>query len=211
MADDWRSRWEEMKTYLPSYLSPADQKQLFDQLSTFESKSSEYYTSMDLEISSGIKQGDAIPGISYVTLPITQPKKTNVIVFSNTCDIAVENKRYYPTKVMYAPIIKLSLFRAKVLEKSFPDDSARVESILETIRMQRKTDIFYLPPPPGKDDEYIVFLDSVCSSTMGAFYEEADQSEEKEFTFSQLGHYLFLLKLSIHFSRFGEGACRSAA
>ena len=207
MTADWRSEWESIKKYLPQYLSDPEQKELFEMLKDFENRSTEYYSS-NLSLEGIIKQGDGLYKMPFFTLPATTVKNTPVLIFSNTCDISKDNRRNYSTNVMYAPIIKLDTFKVMLNQKI--GDDTKVNTIITAIVKQHKSDILYLPPSPGYSESGIVFLDSICSCRLDYFYEQLiNLNSEKRLSLSQFGHYLFVLKLSIHFSRLGEGNCRT--
>jgi len=84
--------------------------------------------------------------------------------------------------------------------------AANVENKLAAIREQKVTSLFYLPPGGRLDGEYIAVLDDIHSLPYSAFATRGGR--EKLFTLSQVGFYLFLFKLSVHFCRFHENVPR---
>ena len=71
---------------------------------------------------------------------------------------------------------------------------------INAIKKQEITQIFYLPKFDGKLEESIVFLDRV-NNMPNTLIERDKISSNRIFTLSDYGAYLFLLKLSIHFTR----------
>lgn len=82
----------------------------------------------------------------------------------------------------------------------------QISTKLQAIREQNVTTIFYLPQEGTLDDEYIALLDDVHTIPATAF--DPSQNNDKVFTLSMFGFYLFLLKLSVHFCRFHEEVAR---
>jgi hypothetical protein len=79
---------------------------------------------------------------------------------------------------------------------------------MEAIRKQRITSLFYLPKGGQLDEDHIALLDDLHNVPLATF--EASTSRSKLFTLSQMGAYLFLLKISIHFCRFSEDLSRDS-
>lgn len=72
--------------------------------------------------------------------------------------------------------------------------------------MQITTELFYLPRGSNLDDDYVALLDDIHTAPFPQFQRQKDK--QKLFTLSQVGFYLFLFKLSIHFCRFHENIDR---
>jgi len=83
----------------------------------------------------------------------------------------------------------------------------QIDSKLTTIRRQRVTSLFFLPREGQLAAEYIAILDDLHTIPLHVFQKEPQR--EKLFTLNQMGFYLFILKLSIHFCRFQDGVIRS--
>lgn len=132
-------------------------------------------------------------------------KLVKAVLLSNSCDIAPENKRELPTKLNFAPIIKLAPY-LQLLRKAGLDNQ-QIDDKLVAIKEQKVTSLFYLPKGADLEEDYIALLDDVHTVPYQAF---STQSERRKiFTLSQVGFYLFLLKLSVHFCRFHEEINRS--
>ena len=122
------------------------------------------------------------------------------IILSNTCDISFDNTRKRPINVCYAPLIELDRFY-NALKEQFGKD--RADNIVNDVRKQKITDTLYLPVGGKLKKEHIVFLDKI-SSIDNRLVSRKNLGETRLFTLSNFGFYLFLLKLSINFTRIQE-------
>jgi hypothetical protein len=96
---------------------------------------------------------------------------------------------------------------ADLLSASSHLQPEQINDKLTSIRKQRITSLFYLPRGGGLDADHIAVLDDLHAIPLATFLEEGER--RKLFTLGQMGFYLFLFKLSIHFCRFQEGVIRS--
>lgn len=124
--------------------------------------------------------------------------------FSNSCDIDPANKRDFPPKLVFAPIIKLSRYAMLLNQNKVSHHS--IDEKLGAIREQTITTLFYLPKGGKQEEEYIALLDDVHNISYQAF--STQQNRVKLFTLSQVGFYYFFLKLSVHFCRLHENISR---
>jgi hypothetical protein len=104
--------------------------------------------------------------------------------------------------LVFSPLISLAKYAA-LLESVKTKD--QIDSILVDIRRQWVTSIFYLPAV-GELEESIVLLDNVHTQPFDAFKQTPGRA--KVFTLSQYGFYLFIIKISIHFTRVQEDVHR---
>jgi len=139
--------------------------------------------------------------ILFVELPSQKSKHVNAMVLSNTCDINPEHERFLPHNVMYSPIINLDRYRRLLAEKGVSDE--RIKSHMGAIKRQEITNAFYLPKKEHIIEESIVLLDNVNSCKVDYFTERGIKGI-RLFTLSDYGFYLFIFKLSIHFTRVRE-------
>ena len=192
---------EEFQIYLPKYLSAEAQKVLFSSLEQFpENIDSRIYTNY-LENEENFLQGDGIKEILAIDLPSMRTKTIRAIIISNSCDICPDNERYIPHNVLYAPIIELDSYSRMLENKKL--SMQRISSHLTDIRKQRISNIFYLPNKSSILPESIVFLDRINNYDINFFRNR--WKELRLFTLSDYGFYLFIYKLSIHFTRMREG------
>ena len=122
------------------------------------------------------------------------------IVVSNSCDIDEENKSLRDRNVVFAPIIPLAAYEAR-LRRLVDVSAERVESHLDAVRKQNKTEIFYLPES-STTPELIVQFDDIAAQPLGNFAQVDDR--RRLFRLNDYGFYVFLMKFSISFNRFGE-------
>ena len=144
----------------------------------------------------------------FVNLPDTKIDKIPAMVLSNTCDINPENKRLFPPNLVYSPIFNLQKYKSALLEEGNSKQS--VEDHINSIRRQEPTSIFYLPKGGSLESESLVFFDRINSCNIG-FVNHTELSSLRLFTLSDYGLYLFVFKLSIHFSRVMEEIDRGAS
>jgi len=110
------------------------------------------------------------------------------------------------TKIFNPQIVDLVLRGRYLLDNGIYSRES-IESHLESIRNQMITQIFYLPKGQKIEHESIVFLDRLNNCNNEIIDRERLQ-DIRLFTLSQYGHYLFVFKLSIHFTRIMEGVER---
>ncbi len=199
---------EEIKIYLPKYLSPESEEDLFDQLKQFpENIDDRLYTDYFLE-PEVIYQGDGIEGLLVVNLPDAQIRSTRAMILSNTCDVDEHNKRLFPSSLVYAPIFNLDKYEKGLIASEILKDEEQIRNHIHAIKKQRITQIFYLPIGGALENESIVFLDRL-NSCDNSFLTGKRIKDIRLFTLSNYGLYLFIFKLSVHFTRITEGIDRS--
>ncbi|MEP7197633.1 MAG: hypothetical protein ABI851_14030 [Saprospiraceae bacterium] len=196
---------EAIELYLPKYLSPTAKVELKKLISEFpDNIDSRFYTNY-LRNELTIYQGDGIREMSIIDFPDSKVYKTNSIIFSNTCDISSENDKLYPSRLTYSPIIELSKYINLLLESNI--DKERVQNHKLAIKNQEVTQIMYLPPFENLN-ESIVFLDRINNCNVNSI-QISKLQERRIFTLSNYGFYIFLLKISISFSRIAEKVNRN--
>jgi len=202
--------FEEIKKYLPQYLSSQEKHKLFEDLKKFPHNIDKKMYSESLLKKPLIYQGDGIDGLLVSNLPALENRFAPVCVLSNSCDIDEANKRFFRSRIVYCPIFKLSKYRAALIKEYVDTGKHPVESIedhIETIKKQFVTQIFYLPREGKLAEDSIVFLDRPINFPLENIDVEGI-SEKKIFVLSNYGFYIFLIKLSIHFTRIQEGVNR---
>ncbi|NEW79845.1 MAG: hypothetical protein GZ086_10570 [Gelidibacter sp.] len=199
---------DEIKLYLPKFLSSESERQLFEGLKDFPKNIDERLYTSALKESSIIFQGDGIKDMLVINLPNTSIKEAKSIVFSNTCDMAPNNIRNFPSQIVYAPIFNLQKYKQALIEKS-SKSKKEISSHIKAIKEQKITQIFYLPKINDKIEDSIIFLDRVnnCSQE---YLQSKELKQDRLFTLSDYGAYLFVFKLSIHFSRIKDNVDRIA-
>ena len=99
---------------------------------------------------------------------------------------------------------QVSLFRERALK---PTDRERIDSHVESVRRQECSSMFYLPAGMRLQEERIALLDRIVHHRMDQL-DTAELLRGRLFTLSDYGFYLFLYKISIHFTRLREAVVR---
>ncbi len=130
------------------------------------------------------------------------------MVISNTCDIDPDNKRLFPSQIVYSPIFNLNKYKTHLLMNSSKTEH-QINDHIQSIKRQEITQIFYLPAIEDIIKESIVFFDRVCSCS-NSYIDRNKLPRQRLFTLSDYGEYLFLLKISIHFTRIQDSVERKS-
>jgi len=196
--------FDDIKIYLPKYLSAEATSSLFKELANFpENIDSRMYT-LRLKDEQIIYQGDGLCELWITDLPGEHRDRTRVMVLSNTCDTAPENNRLLGPRLLYCPIIRLSAYESRIRRTA----AISADDHIRALRRQEVTSMMYLPENEKLGGEAIALLDRVNNCDA----QKLDLSEllrTRLFTLGDYGFYLFLLKISIHFTRIREGVARS--
>ena len=142
-----------------------------------------------------------------VNLPNEGILKANSIILSNSCDVNPSNQRNFESQIVYAPLFNLNKYY-KLLKSRSSKTPEQINTHIETIRKQKNTQIFYLPKIENVIEDSIVFLDRVNSCSL-SYLNLKNITEERLFTLSDYGSYLFVYKLSVHFSRIKDKVDRN--
>jgi len=197
---------EEIKTYLPKYLSPQSNDELFDGLKDFPyNLDSRFYTTA-LKSHNILFQGDGLEDLMVINLPDSKISNAKCIIISNTCDTDLENSRMIPINLIYAPIIELNKY-INLITKFSNKSQDQIKAHIESIKQQKITQILYLPQIENVIKESIVFLDKI-NNINNSYIDRTGLSKQRIFTLSNYGFYVFLLKISIHFTRIRENVDR---
>ena len=188
---------DDIRKYFPKYLTPDQKEDLFRELQGFPDNKNIYEVESRPDT---LLQGDGWRGFVAINFHTSERKTVNGIIISNSCDLDLRNNPEIKPKILFAPIINLSGY-AGLLERA-GRAPAEIKSKLAAVKLQRITCIFYLPRIPGRDQEGIVLLDDIHQHPIDHFM-QSDRS--RLFTLNMYGFYIFLIKLSIHLTRFNEG------
>ena len=192
---------DDFRLYLPKYLSPDAEQDLFEDLKNFPQNPKQFYTNYR-QNDPVVYQGDGIKDLLIINLPKPEIRPSNAMVISNTCDINLENKRPIDSRVCYTPIFNLRKYRDVLLEK-WSSDTTKVENHINCIRRQEISQIFYLPVGGGLSEDSFIFLDRI-SNCDNASIDRTKLKDIRIFTLGNSGFYVFCFKLSLHFTRINE-------
>jgi hypothetical protein len=184
---------EQLRLYLPQWLSPQRQTDLWNELRSFPANRT-IFSSRIAEPE--ILQGDGWRGFIAIEFHTVERKLVSGLVLSNSCDISPANQRVLTTNITFVPLVKLRRY-LEVLERAGQTPEQR-QSIAETIRAQRMTAMMHIPAVPDVMEESVAIFADVRSQPLDHFL-----AGERSLLFrlSDFGFYLFLFKLSIHFTR----------
>lgn len=188
---------------IPSYLTEDVRKNLVNSLNRFP-KIDYYVDNYHLVKPEEILQGDCWSSLDLIRFENCERREIKGIILSNSCDISPENERDLPTKISFAPIIKLQNYENLLRNNSIPED--RIKSVNQSIKDQKVTNKFYLPKGGSLEEDYIALLDDIQSIPFDYF--KSKTTKIKQVTLSQVGFYIFIFKLSIHFCRFNDKLIR---
>ncbi len=202
--------FSEIENYLPKYLSKEANENLFAELESFpENIDDRIYTNY-LSQQQIIYQGDGISGLLTINLPDTKVNAAPGMILSNTCDLDVANERLVESRLVFATIIQLDKYKKLLLKQYVEAGKKTEESInghIDRIKKQYISHIFYLPAGESLEHDSIVLFDRV-NSLPNSIIVRDDIPQKRLFTLSNYGFYLFLYKLSIHFTRIRENVDR---
>ncbi len=197
--------FDELKKYLPKYLSQEATEKLFQDLKDFpENIHGRLYGDV-LENENDVFQGDGIVDLPVVNLPDEIVRNGKVMILSNTCDISLDNRRILFPRIVYCPILRLSKFIDTLRKRDIPDE--RISQFVQVIKKQEVSSIFYLPSGAKLEEEYIAILENINNCDVKVVPKD-EVGERRLFSLSNYGFYLFLFKLSIHFTRIREAVER---
>jgi len=191
---------ESIKDQIPYYLTQNAKEYLVKSLNDFP-KVNYYLNRYEDEI----LQGDGWDTLKLFDFKSGEKKAVKGIILSNSCDISSENKRAIPANISFAPIIRLDNY-IKILKESGLDEKT-IEARIRSVKSQQTTNRFYLPKGGNLEYEFIAILDDLYTVPLEHFSTKTEKT--KIFTLSQIGFYLFLMKISIHFCRFHEALDRN--
>lgn len=189
---------EVIRTHLPAYLSEEDYYRVTKQLADYSEFSDYYLVSAP---TNKVLQGDCWTGFPIVDGE--ERIRVHGVILSNSCDIDPDNSARLNKNVIFTPVIQLNKVRELYAEAGF--SSERIKQNIDLVKRQLISDIFYLPSYGDSVDDHVVRLDNVYTTSISDFQR---QERERIFCLGQTAFYIFLIKLSIHFTRLREGVRR---
>ena len=127
--------FDDVKIYLPKYLSAESEKKLFEELKVFPYNIDQCFYTDFLENEQSLFQGDGIRDMLVVDMKKRKIDKAPSLILSNTCDINPDNLRYFPANICYAPIIKLSKYEM-LLREVLKNEDQKIMQRLDSICKQ---------------------------------------------------------------------------
>ncbi len=195
---------DDIRRQIPAYLSDSNKETLVKELEAIARGNVIRFTLADHEDAhkEAMLQGDGWAGFSLFEFEKGERRSVRGLVLSNSCDVSLENARDLPSRITFAPLLKLSAYRSLLVGAKVSED--RIDAKLGAIRAQQVTSIFFLPRAGKLEEDYIVPFDDLHSMPLSAL-----PPEGKLFTLNSTGFYMLVLKLSLHLCRLHEGVDRS--
>lgn len=193
-----------IEIHLPDYLSGSSYDELIRQLGNTPDIDAFFWSPTDREV------GEVLQGDAWTHIPIRDPstgeqKHITGVILSNSCDIDPNNQGRPRRRVLVAPAIKLSDYETLLVHERF--DTSSISGFIQSVRNNRVSSIAHFPAESNINDaDRIVILDNVYNVPLEEFQNAVGA---RLFRLSNAGFYIFLLKLSIHFTRLHERIDRS--
>lgn len=193
---------ESLQQQIPYYLTSKDRQVLVDELRAISrGGTADYFLSQYRDaFKSDMLQGDGWRGFQLFMFDTGDRRSVRGLVISNSCDVDLNNRRDFPARVIFAPLVKLAAYEAALQQSGVKQ--RQIDGKLAAIRAQKTSSIFFLPSGGPLADDHVVRLDDAHSMPVAAHSAAKDRT--KLFTLSNTGFYMLVLKLSIHFCRLHE-------
>lgn len=204
--------FRDIERFLPQYLSKDAQETLFKELKDFPDNIDDRIYTGFLAHEPNIYQGDGLDSIPGVNLPRADILQLNGVVLSNTCDLDPANIRLQEPRLVYATVIKLQKYYdmlIRVLVDSQKRTRQEIDRHIENVKKQQISHMFYLPRCESLGEESIALFDRINNISISQINPD-ELPRKRLFSLSDYGFYLFLYKLSIHFTRIREGIDRGS-
>ena len=184
-----------IEKFLPQYLNDNYKEMLASNLANFPNNMDKIYMNNQdyLNNKDSILQSDIF---EYKDESLNKPKR--VLVISNTCDNSGDNKRDFPLNIACVPLIKLQKLLNCLRKNQKKEDE--IIDFEKKVKSQKYSNLLFFPKINNNDDDYIACFDKPFSEER----EQFNKKSNKLMSLSNYGFYIFLLKLSIHFTRILE-------
>jgi hypothetical protein len=193
---------ESLQQQIPYYLTAEDRQVLVDELKAISKGGTANYllSPYNDAFRNDMLQGDGWRAFQLFVFDTGERRRVQGLVLSNSCDVEPGNARDIPARVIFAPLVKLSVYEG--LLRGSGIDPQRIDEKIASIKAQKTTNMFFLPAGGPLADDHVVRLDDAHS--MPAAMHAKSEGREKLFTLSNTGFYMLVLKLSVHFCRLHE-------
>lgn len=200
---------EALSRQIPYYLAEEDREGFLKELELLvQSRGTNIFLSdYHHDFKDCLLQGDGWQGFEFFSFEKGEKRSAKGIVISNSCDLHPDNPRDVPTRVTFAPLVKLSTFRTLLIQSGMKIE--QVENKIQSIKAQKTSNIFFIAAGSKLEEDYIVRLDEIHSMPVARHQESPKRA--RIFTLNMPGFYLFVFKLSVHFCRLQEAFVRGPA
>ena len=198
---------ESLQQQMPYYLSAEDRRVLVKELEAIASGGTAGYILGDYhDFNDTMLQGDGWGGFELFHDETGERRSIRGLVLSNSCDVDPKNPRAAPARIIFAPLVKLSVYE-DLLNKS-RIDAQKIKDKVDAIKAQKTTNMFFLPAGGPLEDDHVVHFDHAHSMPVATHTDSP--KKEKLFTLSNTGFYMLVFKLSVHFCRLQEKVNRKS-
>lgn len=193
---------------IPYYLTLEQKEGLAKALKDFPDNTNYYLSSTYCtdDITKNVLQGDICKEleVNIVKEGEVSQKKVTGIILSNSCDISQDNKRRLAIRGLFSPLLNLENYISLLKKSGAPKQS--IKQTVEDLKNQKISNIIYFPQ---SDDfpESIALLDNIHILKKEQLDNIISQNNKSK-TLSQVGFYILLFKISVHFCRFHENIAR---
>ena len=197
---------EDIKDHLPHYLSDKEREELCKNLEIISKGGTAEYllnTHNDPYMQQML-QGDGWNGFGIFSYRTEKQIPATGIVLSNSCDVDPANQRDMASRVSFAPLVPLTKYENLLRQNGVDED--RLAEKIKSIKSQQTTNLFFLPAGRYLKRDYVARLDEIYSMPIDVH--EESELKKKLFTLSNVGFYMLIFKLSIHFCRLQENISR---
>jgi hypothetical protein len=141
-------------------------------------------------------QGDLVADLPAVVIGDDGTARTRsftTMVMNNTCDLPKSRIDFITT----APVVDFQKYVE--FEKTKRDENS-LKNYVEAIRRNEKTELFYLPPFGEFSNGALALLHLACPVS-ASLYHQALKNKHRKASFTQIGFYFLLIKLTTHIAR----------
>lgn len=186
----------DVRLFLPKYLSPERQDALWKDLRSFPSNQNIYVTR---KIDADLLQADGWRGFVAINFDTKEAKTVSGLVLSNSCDVDPANRRPLIPNITFVPLLDFGKYLQLLKDSGLTAE--QLKSVEDTTRRQEVTSLLFLPAVAGVIPESVAPFGDIRSQPLDNFIASG---RSLLFRMSDFGFYLFLFKLSIHFTRMME-------
>lgn len=192
---------EQIRQNLPKYLAPKSLNELFEGIKQFPASFQKNISSTYHLDDENLFQGDIIDEVEVYDSELASYIKIRAIIISNTCDITSENQRdaELPISVCYVRTLE----HYKKMYREYGKSETQLNDKIAAIKKQLITNLMYIPSVSGKTPEFIVHLEKGFRLSNTQTIRERLVAN-RLISFNNLGFYVLLNKISIHYCRFWE-------
>ncbi|KAF0143830.1 MAG: hypothetical protein Q7T83_01160 [Thermodesulfovibrionales bacterium] len=180
-----------------SVILPEHKPELLRCLKTFPVNLEKWLYGVGIADASTLFQGDIILDIPVCFIDDsgeTLLGKDAVALISHTCDMQLNRHDF----IVVSPIVSFDEYK---FLNNYEENKERIDDLLTAIRKNDIFRYFYLPAQKGLPESFIDFSRMVTISNAFLNSIKAIKAKNCILSLSQIGSYLFLIKLTYHLAR----------